>query len=943
MSKQTTYSFLPWLRRGFGTQIDLTQVATNGRAQAKLQFRVEGDGTIIPDSEVKKWIEFYGPGDITGIESAVIRATHPRRGAKDFEPNYFPQIEFREADFPWRYTPAAAAGNRLRPWIMLVVLETSELERKPVETGDLLPIISLRKSGDRLPLPAPDQLWAWAHVQVDQSIGGPLQGAALAQVLERTPEQCVSRLLSPRKLRPQTEYVAVLLPTFERGRLAGLGASTSEIEVVPGQAASWGAGQTEFPVYYQWSFRTGAAEDFESLARKITYRPLDPRIGKRWVDVQAPGYQITYTGAHEEQEGALLMEGALRLPQSGLPNLLEAEGEVKDEVFIRRLRDLLNLDSDLQREATLASDHSFQQNPFFGAEEDLPAGALHDDPMILPPLYGRWHAEAERVDAKQTQHWWAQLNLDPRQRIAAGLGTEAVRKNQEAYVKEAWRQYGDLFGVNDYLRKIQFSFAVNEALYEKHLVPATPERVVALSGGIQHLKYNRETTIKQHLRYSGVPSKLLSPDAEKIAGPNGFLLKKRNRSGRVTRSNPNQIAGLQVISQPSTHSIQVAPGLRVGIAMLLNAAIQRYRKKEYQQWKASYLVDIPDDRIPAFFEALEELNARYGGWVIIVPQSSDLDLLGLKQEAILPKMEARSAYGSLVRNTVQFENEAEQEQVSTQFDPIMKAPSFPHPMSVALADLGTGHLVPNLDLVLPNTIAALETNRAFIESYLVGVNHEMARELLWREYPTDQRGSYFRRFWPTATANPNWDIDPIHNWGRSRLGNNAPGELDEDLLVIVIRAELLMRFPHIIVYLQKAKRENGTYQLVNEVVYPMFSQRIDPDLYFVGFPRTLHQVRARGGHFLVIRERPGAARFGLDLPPEPASASQGSWDQLHWGDLGEVADFVDLSKHIPNTPVREGIPWGQTEGGHAANMAWILQQKRVLFARHIDSLLPESQ
>ena len=30
---------------------------------------------------------------------------------------------------------------------------------------------------------------------------------------------------------------------------------------------------------------------------------------------------------------------------------------------------------------------------------------------------------------------------------------------------------------------------------------------------------------------------------------------------------------------------------------------------------------------------------------------------------------------------------------------------------------------------------------------MVGLNHEFARKLLWREYPTDQRGSYFRQFW----------------------------------------------------------------------------------------------------------------------------------------------------------------------------------------------------
>ena len=35
---------------------------------------------------------------------------------------------------------------------------------------------------------------------------------------------------------------------------------------------------------------------------------------------------------------------------------------------------------------------------------------------------------------------------------------------------------------------------------------------------------------------------------------------------------------------------------------------------------------------------------------------------------------------------------------------------------------------------------------------MVGLNHEMARELLWREYPTDQRGSYFRQFWDASAA-----------------------------------------------------------------------------------------------------------------------------------------------------------------------------------------------
>jgi hypothetical protein len=43
--------------------------------------------------------------------------------------------------------------------------------------------------------------------------------------------------------------------------------------------------------------------------------------------------------------------------------------------------------------------------------------------------------------------------------------------------------------------------------------------------------------------------------------------------------------------------------------------------------------------------------------------------------------------------------------------------------------------------------SALARDRPFLEAYMVGLNHELARELLWREFPTDQRGGYFRQFW----------------------------------------------------------------------------------------------------------------------------------------------------------------------------------------------------
>ena len=76
-----------------------------------------------------------------------------------------------------------------------------------------------------------------------------------------------------------------------------------------------------------------------------------------------------------------------------------------------------------------------------------------------------------------------------------------------------------------------------------------------------------------------------------------------------------------------------------------------------------------------------------------------------------------------------------------ELEPVMDAPSFPQPMYEALRDYRQDTLFPGLEQVPPDTVQLLQTNSAFIEAFMVGLNHEMARELLWREYPTDQRGT----------------------------------------------------------------------------------------------------------------------------------------------------------------------------------------------------------
>src|SRR5450759_1140029 len=129
------------------------------------------------------------------------------------------------------------------------------------------------------------------------------------------------------------------------------------------------------------------------------------------------------------------------------------------------------------------------------------------------------------------------------------------------------------------------------------------------------------------------------------------------------------------------------------------------------------------------------------------------------------------------------------------------------PMYIPLRDLSPQYVLPGVELIPPDTLGAVVANHAFIESYMVGLNHEMARQLLVNAYPTDQRGSYFRQFWdvsayvpqpgdpsdPAALAEFLRDIPPIHTWPRnSRLGDNENRkDIVASNLVLVIRGELL--------------------------------------------------------------------------------------------------------------------------------------------------------
>jgi hypothetical protein len=253
-------------------------------------------------------------------------------------------------------------------------------------------------------------------------------------------------------------------------------------------------------------------------------------------------------------------------------------------------------------------------------------------------------------------------------------------------------------------------------------------------------------------------------------------------------------------------------------------------------------------------------------------------------------------------------------------EPIMAAPKFPQPMYESLRDLSQQLLLPGLETVESNSVLGLETNSRFVEAYMVGLNFEMARELLWRGYPTDQRGTYFDRFWDSRSSGGGADVNPIHAWHDRPLGDpqTAPAG---DRFVMLIRSSLLRRYPSAVIYAAKAIKPNNVRKPTkspDDEEHPVFRGSMQPDVTFFGFDLTVAQVVGTGvgddhGYFIVIQEQPGEPRFGFDVGTPlndgthlkvsfGAPAGSTTAPNLHWGQNG-----AHIAAMLRQQPVRIAI------------------------------------
>ena len=886
------YTYLRWLRAGAAGAVAGEHGAglAASRATFPVAVRVSGLGTVTRE------VSLHGPGDVAGLNPRQIVRRFPRPDATTADASAFAHLELDDPDLPWRYTPfhertaADPAGAVLRaegtlpPWLCLAVVARDvagvQLAHPP---GARLPVLSAPAAE----LPDPAAAAAWAHVQV--------AGELPASFDAVEPHRALARLVCPRLLTPNTAYLACLVPVFAAGRQAGLG----EPVTAPVDQYAWAAGDATvtLPVYDSWAFTTGPGGDFEALVRRLQQVHLEDlvdesgqplAIGRRPLDVGTPGFGVPQDpGATADLYGALALDGTDGTAGAVRAGLLAAV-DVAD--------------------------------------------------AVAPPVYGRWHAAAPVPGAGQPGAWpgWlTRLNGHPGLRVAAGLGARLVQERQEEFMAACWEQVGAVMEANQLLRQAQLARHAGGALHHRHVAVLAPVTALQLlAPALPRLPSPAAGAGPRHTQWADVhasclPVLALSGHWRRVLRPRGPLVRRverwLTRDGVRPAYDPSGLVEALAAGDRLGPAPNPAPTVRLPLADVL-AALGRPPK-----WPDPQPSWADVSRLAGALTTFAKRRPR-------PPACTPNPLAGSAEaavDAVHPAVTVPRRARARLRLPAGLWDPPDR------IDPIMVAPRIHTPMYAALAALGQDWLLPGLQHVPQDSVSALASNQAFVEAFLVGMNHEMARELLWRGYPTDQRGSVFRHFWDrrlttTPPAEPPPDVTPLHTWpAHGALGGHLPPGSTTDAFVLLLRGELLRRFPQASIFLVRATVQGGVTRpdpVDATAKLPVFSGWLQPDVTFLGFDVTPDEVRGANpqtttspGWFVVIQEQPTQPSFGVSAESgdKGADGRYRSWADLGAGDLAATpAGYVDLAatataQFLAAAPAA-GPPWDGRSDGLAA-------------------------
>jgi hypothetical protein len=940
------YQFIAWARAGIGALLEGSAAAVH------LQLR---------DGEVAQTITPYGPGDVTALEARAVVRTVPSAGATDFEPNLFPSVELAHPGLPWLVSPPPDGQGRATPWIALVVVED-----RPGVTLDGRPqILTIdAPASPAQELPDLTQAWAWAHGQTTGTVGAAIDGNSFA----RSTGEARGRLLAPRRLAPDRAYLACVVPVFAAGVAAALGG-------LPRSGLAWTGGETSvrLPVYFAWRFSTGPGGDFAALAKQVRPEALVAEVGRRTVDLSDPGW-----GMPVAPGATLSVTGALRAA-TGAPATTAAAIAIGDAIA---------------RELDAAADPTSSGTPqlappFYGAT------ATGQERTSTAPTWQR--ALARDVGLRIAAGLGAAVvraNLDPLIDAAWRAAGDAERANAAIRHAELAAEVTQVLATKHIATLDSDGEAISIArpllarMHARIGVPGRSEPLRAATGATADDATG--PTLAAAVRASAMPDAVLSAGLRRLGRARGPLARAQAiKTGAVMAAvDARAIAPVppKVLAAGAAGFDQVSqdeherPRFHLATPAAVDSAAAAWRD-QLRARRARAVMATPSIRIP-------EVPGDETPWTPIPisrnpnPDRREIDEFAAAaqrhQNYIVGKLEAISDVArpplgnvhlgqplSVIRAAVQAQWTAALGIAPLlgarlgspgrrlapaiaapvpSFAPMRITPVLDQPLVHALQALAPAHVMPGVASIAPDRAALANAAPEFVRAFLVGANDELGRELLWRGYPGARGHTWLRTFWGRTVIGGDGapvgvsDIPAIETWPDAGAAP-APATL-----ILVVRAEVLRRYPNAMVYAVEG-RWDGKHRVVGggAPLAPVIAATLGGDVALFGFDLDRAVALGAGappgaaGWYFVIAEHPSEPRFGFAAS---SSGPPASWRDVAWSDVaaGDLAgNYLRVTgplagRTFPGEPLR----WGSD----AAAMAAITRRRAIRVAFHASTLLP---